>query len=46
MIRLFWIAVVAYATAWLAAALSLPDRVPMHLDLAGEPDRWAAARHS
>ena len=42
MIRPFWVAVAAYAVAWLVAALTLPDRVPMHFDLAGEPDRWAA----
>ena len=39
--RPFWTAVAAYAAAWLVAALTLPDRVPMHFDLTGEPDRWS-----
>lgn len=42
MTRLFWASVAAYAAAWLVAALALPDRVPLHFGVSGEPDRWGS----
>ncbi len=40
MTRAFWLLVAAYAATWVGAALTLPDQVPLHFDLRGEPDRW------
>ncbi|TIC88202.1 DUF1648 domain-containing protein [Nocardioides sp. GY 10113] len=30
-----------YAAAWVAAAVALPDRVPVHFGFSGEVDRWS-----
>lgn len=42
---LFYLLVVLVLAQWLiplAAYQSLPDRVPVHFDMAGNPDRWAS----
>lgn len=34
-------ATVVYVAAWIACAVALPERVPMHFTASGRPDRWA-----
>lgn len=36
----FTVSVVLYVVAWAAAAVLLPERVPLHFAGSGEPDRW------
>ena len=40
--RLFWVSVALFAVTLAVGAVTLPDRVPVHFGLDGEPDRWAS----
>ena len=38
----FVLSLIAFVAAVVVAVVALPDRVPMHFDIAGEVDRWAS----
>lgn len=38
----FWAPMAVYVVAWSWAATVLPERVPLHFDVSGEPDNWGS----